>query len=103
MAQETINSIREAELKAGQCIKDAEEEARRIVENAKAEAQAYEAGLIKEAQAKGQAALDEVMAGREEALEGARRRAMAVMAQHESHVETNRPAAVEFVISEITG
>ena len=103
MAQETINSIREAELKAAQSIKDAEEEASRIVENAKAEAEAYEAGLIKDAQAKGQAVLNEVMAGREEAMESARRRAMAVIAQHESHVETNRPVAVEFVISEITG
>lgn len=101
MAQETINSIREAEARASKIVKDAKVQADAMLEQAYAEGKAYGDKLIEETKKSATESVNQVLEGRNEALDGARRRAMAVLAQHKEGMEARIPEAVDLVISEI--
>lgn len=101
MAQETIQRIKDAELKAQQVLKDAEAERTALLKKAREEGAAYKAeltGNAKEAAKKAVAAVEET---RDAALVKASVKAEAVIKGFSSDVQEKREAAVQAVIAEI--
>mgnify|MGYP002625194636 CR=1 FL=1 len=101
MAQETINSIREAEKRSQQILKDAEDQKKSILEKARAESDEFTRDLLEKASAQAKAALEEIESKRETEIETAVKRAEAVIAQHKADVGAKRAEAISLVISEI--
>ena len=101
MAKETIQNIREAELKAKELVKDAETQKASILEQAKADGAAIKSEILGEAAKHAKAAVDEVEKTREKVLEVAGLRAENVIAQFEEKAKGKREEAINLVISEI--
>lgn len=101
MAKQTIQSIEEAEAKAGEIIKKAEAEKTGIINQAKAESAAYAQDLIAGANKAAAKALAEVEGRKDAELEKAQVRAEAVIAQHQEASDARKKEAVDLVISEI--
>ena len=101
MAKETIQNIREAELKAKELVKDAEAQKVSIIEQAKAEGAAFKKDILNDAQTRAKAAVDEVEKTRDKVLEVAGLRAENVIAQFQEKAKSKRDDAINLVISEI--
>ena len=101
MAKETIQNIREAELKAKELVKDAEAQKSTIIEQAKADAAALKKDILADAQTRAKAAVDEVEKTRDKVLEVAGLRAESVIAQFQEKAKSKRKDAINLVISEI--
>ena len=101
MAKETIQNIREAELKAKELVKDAETQKASILEQAKADGAAIKKEILDEAAKRAKAAVDEVEQTREKVLEVAGLRAENVIAQFQEKAKGKREEAINLVISEI--
>ncbi|MBR3644538.1 MAG: hypothetical protein IKN57_13665 [Parasporobacterium sp.] len=101
MAQETIQNIKDAELKAQQVLKDAETEKVALLKKAKEEGAAFKeelTGRANEAAKKAVAAVEET---RDAALVKASVRAEAVINGFTGNVQGKRDAAIQAVIDEI--
>ncbi len=103
MAQEILNSIKDAETKAQQTIVDAQAKSKTIIETAKKEVEEYENDILNKAKAKAKEAVDEAASGKDEAIEAARRRALSVITQNQNNLDEKRNQAIDVVIAEITG
>lgn len=101
MAKETINSIRDAELKAAEVLKKAEADKLGIIEEAKEKGAEFAKDLIGKAEAKAKAELDEVEATREGAISAAAEKAEGIIAEFVSNAEKKRDEAIQMVIDEI--
>ncbi len=101
MAKETIQNIREAELKAKELVKEAEQQKASILEQAKTEGAALKKQILDEAAARAKAAVDEVETTREKVLEGSGLRAESVISQFQEKAKGKREEAINLVISEI--
>ena len=101
MAKETIQNIREAELKAKELVKDAETKKASILEQAKTDGAAIKKDILDDATARAKAAVDEVEKTREKVLEVAGLRAESVIAQFHEKAQGKREEAINLVISEI--
>ena len=101
MAKETIQNIREAELKAKELVKDAETRKASILEQAKADAAAAKKEILDAAMSKAKAAVDEVEKTRDGVLEVAGVRAENVIGQFHERAASKREDAINLVISEI--
>lgn len=101
MAKKTIQSIKEAELKAQQTLKDAEAEKAAILQKAREEAAAYKAELTGRATEAAKKAVEDVEKTRDAALVKATVRAEAVIDGFKKDISGKREAAIEAVISEI--
>lgn len=101
MAKETIQNIKDAELKAQQVMKDADAEKAALLKKAREDGAAYKAeltGRANEAAKKAVAAVEET---RDAALEKAEKRAEAVISGFTGDVQGKREAAIQAVIDEI--
>lgn len=101
MAQETIQSIKDAELKAQQTIKDAEAQRASIIKKAREEGAAYKADLTEKANDLAKKAVAQVEETRDAALVKAAVRAEAVIRGFSGNLDSRREQAIEAVISEI--
>ena len=101
MAKETIQNIKEAELKAKELVKDAEAQKTSIIEKAKEDGAALKKNILNDAQTRAKAAVDEVEKTRDKVLEVAGLRAESVIAQFQEKAKAKRNDAIELVISEI--
>lgn len=101
MAQETIQNIKDAELKAQQVLKDAETEKAAILKKAREDGAAYKAELTGRAGEAAKKAVDEVEQTRDAAMVKAAARAEAVIAGFTGGVQDKRDAAIQAVIDEI--
>ncbi len=101
MAKETIQNIREAELKAKELVKDAETQKASILEQAKADGAAIKKEILDEAAKRAKAAVDEVEQTREKVLEVAGLQAENIIAQFREKAKGKREEAINLVISEI--
>ena len=101
MAKETIQNIREAELKAKELVKDAEAQKASILEQAKADGAAIKKEILDEAAKHAKAAVDEVEKTREKVLEVAGILARNVITQLQEKAKCKREEAINLVISEI--
>ena len=101
MAKETIQNIREAELKAKELVKDAETQKASILEQAKADGAAIKKEILDEAAKRAKAAVDEVEQTREKILEVAGLQAENIIAQFREKAKGKREEAINLVISEI--
>ena len=101
MAKKTIQSIKDAELKAQQTVKDAEAEKAAILQKARDEGAAYKAELTGRAKDAAKKAVEDVEKTRDAALVKATVRAEAVIGGFQKDIRSKREAAIEAVISEI--
>lgn len=101
MAQETIQNIKDAELKAGQVIKDAEAEKVALLKQAREDGAAFKAQLTEKANADAKAAVAAVEETRDAALVKATVRAETVIRGFAGDVAGKREAAIAAVIDEI--
>ena len=101
MAKKTIQSIKEAELKAQQTVKDAEAEKAAILKKAREEGAAQKAELTGRAKDAAKKAVEDVEKTRDAALVKATVRAEAVIGGFQKDIQKKREAAIEAVISEI--
>lgn len=101
MAKETIQSIRDAELKAQEILKKAASEKDGLIEEAKAAGAKFAEDLIGKAKEQAQAELSEVEATRAGALEAAQEKAEGIIAQFKATAAEKRDEAIKLVIDEI--
>ena len=101
MAQETIQNIKEAELKAQQVLKDAEAEKNALLKKAREDGAAYKEELTSRATEAAKKAVAEVEKTRDAVLEKASERAEAVIKGFSADLEGKREDAIAAVISEI--
>lgn len=101
MAQETLNRIKETELKAKQIIQDAAEQGNVLLEEARGQAQQYKEDLIRKSREHAASALTEAQSGMDKALEAAQARADAVVSQFGQTLHSKKDAAVKMVVEYI--
>lgn len=101
MAQETIQSIREAELKAQQVQKDAEAEKAALIKSAREQGAAIKAEVTGNAKEAAKKAVDAVEATRDDVMEKASKKAEAIIKGFSDNVQEKREEAIQAVISEI--
>ncbi|MBQ9029953.1 MAG: hypothetical protein IJ106_16390 [Parasporobacterium sp.] len=101
MAQDTLNRIREAELKAKQLVKDAQTSGAEMIAGAREEARNYKEDLIGRSRAAAKQELEQAEAGLDKALADAETRAQAVISQFSQKLETKKEEAVQTVIDHI--
>lgn len=103
MAQETIETIRQAELAAEQAEKAAADEAEQIVAKAHEEAKETIASMTREAREKAAAALDEAGAQGDTMMTEARREVEQDVAKLGESVAVREEQAIKLILSELIG
>ncbi|MCF0141803.1 MAG: hypothetical protein HUJ75_00330 [Parasporobacterium sp.] len=101
MAQQTIDSIRAAELKAREIAQEAEQNKKTLIEKAKKDSAEETLARVNEASAKAKAQVAEVESKLEGELKAAEERANAVISQFEANAAAHRDEAIQLVVSEI--
>ena len=101
MAQETIQNIKDAELKEQQTLKDAEAERAALIKKAREDGAAFKEELTGRAKEAAKKAVEAVEGTRDAALVKASVRAEAVIKGFSGNMEGKRDKAIEAVISEI--
>ena len=98
MAQDTLNRIKEAELKAKQLVQDAQASGTEIVAAAKEEVLSYKEELIGKARTEAKTQLEKAESGMQQALDAAQTRAEAVIGQFSADLDKKKDQAVKKVI-----
>lgn len=101
MAKETLNRIRETELKAKQQLQDAKVSGEKLLEDARNEVKKYKEDLLTDVRADAKKALDEILNGQDRAMEAAEVRARAVVDQMSRNLKGKEEEACRLVISHI--
>ena len=101
MAQETIQNIKDAELKAQQVQKDAEAERTALIKKAREEGAAFKAKVTDNAKAAAMKAVAAVEETKDDVMSKASAEAEAIIRGFSGNVQEKREEAIQTVISEI--